>query len=83
METEKSKKKKFRMTFEEYSLLPSECVFITDTLGDLLEANLLEVPTIAVTWGYHDETRLKYGKPHNIIHEFDDLPGAIDSFNTT
>lgn len=79
-ETEKSKKKKFRMIFEQYDLSVDECIFVTDTLGDLLESAEVGVKTIAVTWGYHGERRLKLGKPNLIIHDFHQLTEAIDSF---
>ena len=77
-ETHKSKIEKFKMIFGEYKLKPEECIFVTDTLGDLREAKKAGVPTIAVTWGYHGKSRLKKGKPDVIIHDFEDLADAID-----
>ena len=77
-ETHKSKVEKFKMIFKEYGLKPEECIFVTDTLGDLREAKKVGVPTIAVTWGYHGKTRLKKGSPNLIIHDFEELTGAIE-----
>lgn len=41
--------------------------YIGDTLGDVIEGRKAGVKTIAVTWGWHDENRLKKGKPDYII----------------
>ncbi len=52
-ETSKSKVEKFGMIMKNYNVIAEECIFITDTLGDLLEANTLHIPTLIVTYGYH------------------------------
>lgn len=77
METEKSKKKKFRLIFKDYDYKPSECIFITDTLGDLLESKEVNLNSIAVTWGYHNKERLKIGHPNFIIKKFEELVPTI------
>ncbi len=46
---------------------------ITDTLGDLKEANQTGIKTIAVTWGVHQREKLKAGSPTVIIEEPTDL----------
>lgn len=76
--THQSKVEKFKMIFREYKLEPEECIFVTDTLGDLREAKKVVVPTIAVTWGYHGKTRLKKGSPNVMIHDFEDLKEAVE-----
>lgn len=78
METDKSKVVKLEKIFSDYNLKPEECVFVTDTLGDLIEGEKVGVKTLAVTWGYHDEARLKKRNPDKIIHEFDELSSAIN-----
>jgi phosphoglycolate phosphatase len=83
VETEKSKKAKFKILFNECAHKPDNCVFVTDTLGDLLEAKAVNIRTIAVTWGYHDEIRLKSGNPDTIIHNFDELAESIDKFHNS
>ena len=77
VETDKSKLKKFRKLFQDYNLKPKECVFVTDTLGDLIEGKKAGVKTLAVTWGYHGEMRLKKGNPSKIIHNFNELAKAV------
>lgn len=81
MRTDKSKIKKFNILFQDYGLLPEECIFVTDTLGDLIEGEKAGVKTLAVTWGYHGETRLKKGQPHKIIHNFNELLTTIARMN--
>jgi len=73
METDRSKVKKFQMLFDKYNINPEECVFITDTLGDLKEGKEAGVKTVAVTWGFHNEERLQKGKPDLMINEIKDI----------
>lgn len=77
MDTDKSKIKKFKIIFGRYSLKPEECVFITDTLGDLLEGDKVGVKSLAVTWGYHNKERLEKGNPDGFIDNFNDLSNKI------
>ena len=48
-----SKVDKFRELSRLYESEVTDFVFITDSLGDVLEANELHIPTLAVTWGVH------------------------------
>lgn len=47
------KTEKFVHILEKFSLTARDSVFVTDTLGDLREAETVGVPTIAVTYGAH------------------------------
>jgi HAD superfamily hydrolase (TIGR01509 family) len=73
MDSHKSKFDKFNYLFRKYNLKKDECIFITDTLGDILEANKFGIQTIAVDFGYHDKERLKAAKPMAIVSSFKDL----------
>lgn len=67
-----SKVEKFHMISEMYHAPLSEMVFITDTVGDIKEAGIVGIPTIAVTWGVHNETHFREDRyPH--------LVGVVDS----
>jgi putative hydrolase of the HAD superfamily len=81
METNKSKIEKFKIVFKRYKLKAEDCVFITDTLGDILEGNKVGVKTIAVDFGFHCKERLKKGKPFEIISDIEDLPEIIEKLN--
>lgn len=71
-----SKIEKIRMLSETYAVLPTDCWFITDTLGDLLECARAGVPSIGVTWGFHPRERLARGSPTLVA----DTPGELRDF---
>lgn len=74
---DKSKVIKIKSILEKYKILPQNTVFITDTLGDIKEANECNVPTIGVTWGLHTKETLKKGKLIDIIDNPQDLVPTI------
>ena len=55
----------------------NECIFITDTLGDILESNEIGVRTIAVDFGFHDREVLKKGNPVAIISDLSKIEETI------
>ena len=77
-ETHTSKVKKFEQLFEKHNLKNDDCVFITDTLGDILEGHKAGVKSIAVDFGFHDRERLEKGNPHKIVSNFDEMLEAIE-----
>lgn len=77
VETHQSKIEKFKYLFEKYNLEAEECVFVTDTLGDIIEGNKAGVKTIAVDFGFHDINRLEKGKPFKIVSSFDEILETI------
>jgi len=68
---------KVKMILQKYNALSKHSLFITDTLGDILEAQSCEVKSIAVTWGFHDKKTLEKGNPLAIIDDPRDLLEAI------
>jgi phosphoglycolate phosphatase len=59
-----SKVEKFKILQEKYGVAKEDILFVTDTLGDLREADVAGVPTVAVTYGVH--TRAHFlREPHN------------------
>lgn len=78
-ETHKSKVEKFKILFAKYNLTPESCIFITDTLGDILEARKVGVKSIACTFGFHDKARLEKGKPFKIISDFKEIRKVIEN----
>jgi phosphoglycolate phosphatase-like HAD superfamily hydrolase len=63
----KSKVVKMEMAMTDLGAKPEECVFVTDTLGDIREAAHLGLPAIAVSWGYQPAETLAEGSPLAII----------------
>ncbi len=78
---EKSKILKINALLESYNIKPSKAVFVTDTSGDIQEAEQCEVKGIAVTWGYHPKATLEKASPFRIVETPEKLGEAIsDSF---
>ena len=76
-ETESKKDIKFKMLFDKYRLKPGEIIFITDTLGDVLESKKVGVKSIAIDFGFHERTRLEKGKPWKIASSFKEVEKLI------
>jgi phosphoglycolate phosphatase len=53
-------------------------LFITDTLGDLKEANKTGICSIAVTWGFHDRETLGKGNPAAFCDQTKNLTALIN-----
>lgn len=64
-----SKVEKFKMVFEKYGVTASDCVIITDTLGDMKEAAEVSMPSIGVTWGFQKPEVLSKGNPVALVDE--------------
>ena len=73
----KSKIAKIGMALARYGADAPDCVFITDTLGDIKEAHHMNVPTIAVTWGYQSGETLGKGAPSSIVSTPKELMQAL------
>ena len=80
MEICNSKVRKFELIFEKYKFNSDECLFVTDTLGDIIEANKVGIKTIGVDFGFHDEKTLVKGEPELIISHFDELFNYLSRF---
>lgn len=76
--TSRSKLEKFKMVYEGFDLRPEECLFVTDTVGDVVDGKEANVYTIAVTWGYHSEQLLLDHKPSIIVRSIDELLATIE-----
>lgn len=81
VESHKSKIEKFKLLMDKYNLNRDNCIFITDTLGDILEANKVDLRTIAVDYGFHERERLKQGKPLMILSGFKEILPAINKID--
>lgn len=66
-EISKSKVEKFKILEEKYNIPKKDIIFITDTLGDLREADIAGIPTIAVTYGAHDRSYFEREKHENLV----------------
>jgi phosphoglycolate phosphatase len=73
------KDKKIKIVFDKYNVKEKDCVFVTDTLGDMIEADKMGVPAIGVSWGFQNHQTLKQGKPIRVVDTPSELVGAINS----
>ncbi len=74
-EVSKDKTEKFRMILDKYQIGPEETLLITDTLGDVLEARVCGIKSLAVTYGYHN--REHYEPMASEVIGFADTPADI------
>lgn len=63
-----------------YNLSKQDCLFITDTVGDVREGLVAGVSTIAVSWGYHSSGELAAAGPENVVHSPTELAKEIAYF---
>lgn len=75
-----SKSEKIGMIFEKYGVTSKDCVMITDSKGDILEAREKGVECIAVTWGFNGFDVLASADPFRIVHVPAELPNAVTEF---
>ncbi len=76
-EAARSKEEKFATLCSSRNIDPDEMLFVTDTLGDILEARSAGVPTVAIDSGYHDRETLLRGNPEYLISDLSELEGII------
>ncbi len=76
-EAERDKTKKIQMVFDTYKTNADNCLFITDTLGDIIEATKVNVKCIGVIWGYHLKEMIAEGNPHAFAHNPQELNELI------
>ncbi len=77
-EISKSKVEKFKLISERFSVAPEGMLFITDTIGDILEAQEMGVPTIAVTWGVHERESFNDGRFPNLVG----IAGSVEELSS-
>jgi len=79
--THRSKVERFKIVFRDYNLAPKECLFITDTVGDIVEAREANVESVAVTWGFHNEQLLLDHNPLAVAHSPEELVTVIEKLS--
>ena len=75
-----SKVHKINLARRKHGIGPDDCVFVTDTSGDVVEAKEAGVDSIAVSWGYHDLPRLMSVDTFRIVDDPSQLPDAVDEY---
>jgi phosphoglycolate phosphatase-like HAD superfamily hydrolase len=67
------KVEKFNIILEKYNVSKDETVFVTDTLGDLMESKSAGIPTIAVTYGAHNRSFFMRESHSNLVSIVDSV----------
>lgn len=83
-EVSKSKTEKFEFIKEKFQVNIENMLFITDTLGDVKEAGVSGVNTVAVTWGESGRASFDKNVYKNLIHITDsveDLENFIKEYH--
>ena len=72
-----SKVVKIKSLLEKYGVNCRDAIFVTDTLGDIREAEECGVVSIGVLWGLHERETLEKGNPVQILNHPSELLSAI------
>lgn len=75
-----SKVEKINTILKRYEARTDDCVFITDTLGDMKEASGVGLGIIGVSWGFQPKERLEKGGAFRIVDTPSDLPQVVDEY---
>lgn len=75
-----SKREKIGMIFEQFGIGPTDCIMITDSKGDILEAREKGVESLCVTWGYNAKEVLVSAEPWRIVELPSELPNAVTEY---
>jgi len=76
----KSKVEKIKMVFSKFGVTSGDCVFVTDTLGDMREAEKMKIGSIGVSWGFQQLETLKKGNSFKIVDRPDQLVLTIAEY---
>ena len=76
-ETHRLKTEKFKLLEEKYSMPIKNIIFVTDTLGDVVEGGEVGCQVLAETFGYHDRNRLEKGSPKWIVNSWEEIMEII------
>jgi len=66
-DTKETKEENFIHIAEKLNAKLSDLLFITDTVGDLLDAEKLHIETIGVLWGLHDRSYFERRRHSNLL----------------
>ena len=74
-----AKHEKIRRILSDEKVDSALCIFVTDTLGDLLEAREVPIQSVALTIGFHSEETLKKGNPDYMFNTWESLHSFLIS----
>jgi phosphoglycolate phosphatase len=74
-----SKVKKFKILEDEYFINQDDSIFITDTLGDVIEAHDAGYRVIAETFGFHNKEVIERGKPEHMVNNWQEIMNTLNN----
>lgn len=77
-ETHTSKVEKFNIILDKYKIEADETLIITDTVGDIKEANEVGIKSLGVIWGLHNGTKLKEAEPQFVAKKPRDIIAGVN-----
>ncbi len=75
-----SKVVKIQSILHKEDIKPEQCLFITDTTGDIHEARQCDVSSLCVSWGLHKRERLQRENPVAVVDTPEELLMNIEKF---
>ncbi|MFA6050220.1 MAG: HAD family hydrolase [Candidatus Paceibacterota bacterium] len=77
-ELSKDKIEKFKLIEDKYGAEKKDLLFVTNALGDVRDAEVAEVPTVAVTWGVHNKAFFEREKHPYLVGIIDTTSGLLN-----
>jgi len=68
-----SKEEKILHALKSFQMEKGKTFYVGDTVGDIKEARMAGVKTVAITWGWHTKDKLETANPDYLIEVPDDL----------
>ena len=72
-----SKQEKIALAIKTFNAKPADAIYVGDTVGDIIEANMAGVKAMAVTWGWHSHNRLKQANPDFLVDTPEELSANL------
>lgn len=77
-EAHRSKVEKFQYLFEREQFTPEQSLYLTDTVGDILEAKKVGLRTVAVSFGFHPRHVLLTAEPTMLVDSWAEAESGIE-----
>jgi len=75
-----NKTERMKMVLKKYEVETKDCIFVTDTLGDIKEATNVGIDSIGVAWGFQERENLLKGKPFAIAEKPKELLDIVSDY---
>jgi phosphoglycolate phosphatase len=73
-----SKVEKFEKVFREFGVSSEDCVFVTDSVGDVKEGLEVGVKCVGVDFGYHEKERFEGSGVYRMVSSFGEIGDVVE-----